>query len=201
MSEATPPPAGPQAASSSSAPAGSPSQAPGALPPPAPLSSAALLRGYLLTLAVCLLFVFFGMRPGYSVYAWLLLLPVLPWLLYNLVRGLVHPAERRRRLPKIALWVLAVAAVLGVQNHNESAARSQADAVLAHVNEYHARTKAWPAKLEDVGLDSAALRGKWRIAYRTAGDGPPLLSYAAPNMMFDAYHYDFDTRSWKYESY
>ena len=202
MSEATPPPVEPTA--------GLPPQAPAASPPPAPASAAKLLRGYVLTLAACLLFIYIGVRPGYSVFAWLVLLPLLPWLLYNLVRGLIHPAERKRRLPKIALWVLAVATVLGVQNHNEHAARSAADAVLAQVNAYHARTHTWPAKLEDLGLSSAALRGgQWHITYDPPtdapkevplGDGAPRLFYAAPNMLRDIYVYDFDTRSWKYES-
>lgn len=191
MSEATPPPVEPTA--------GLPPQALAASPQ-APAGAAKLLRGYLLTLAACLLFIYIGVRPGYSVFAWLVLLPLLPWLLYNLVRGLIHPAERKRRAPKVALWVLAVAAVLGVQNHNEHAARSAADDVLARVNAYHARTKAWPAKLEDLGLDSAALRrGQWHITY-VVTDAAPNLLYFAPNALRDFYVYDFDTRSWKYES-
>jgi hypothetical protein len=191
------------------------SEAPPAVPPTeAPpqkrATPAALLRGLILTLICCGLFIYAGARPGYSVYAWLALLPVLPWLLYNLVRALVHAGERLRRLPKVALWVLAVAVVLAVQNHNEHAARTEADAVLAQLQAYHKRTNAWPAKLEDLGLDSQALHGgRWHITYEPAsgapkevplGDGAPHLFYAAPNMMRDIYIYDFDTRSWKYQS-
>lgn len=175
--------------------------APQAPSPPPPATLAAHLRAHAWTIVLAIVFVAVGTQPGYSLYAWLFLIPLLPWLMYTLVRGLVQSKERMRRLPKVALWVLAVAIVLGVTNYNERAVRRQADAALARVNTYYARTHTWPAKLDDTGLDGAALQKQWRIFYRPNTDGPPRLYYAAPHMLFDVWEYDFDTRSWKYQSY
>jgi hypothetical protein len=88
--------------------------------------------------------------------------------------------------------------VVGAQKYNDDAARRQADAVLAGVQAHHARTGAWPRKLEEIGINAAAMRADWRLFYGVPPDGEPILFYKAPSLMFDTWYYDFRTGAWEY---
>lgn len=121
------------------------------------------------------------------------------WLLYNAVRMVMKPAERKGRGIRIAVWLAVFVLAGGVQAYWERAGRDAADGAVAAVVAHRARTGSYPASLTEAGV-SEALRQRWGIVYRL-NEGKPQLDYVAPLLPMSTYEYDFDQRTWKANVY
>lgn len=134
--------------------------------------------------------------------AWfgLVLVVFIVWALYNLVRLILKPVERRVRVARFAVWLAVVALAGATQAHWSTASREHADATAAALLEYKMRTGSYPATLAEAGLDEQSLRAEWQVGYRLR-DGIPELDYPASIMPLAIYEYDFAARRWKTNAY
>lgn len=131
----------------------------------------------------------------------LLLLPLLSlFALYQGMRMLRRPEERKVRLIRLSIWLSAFALAGSVQTYWHQASRSNAEEAATAVLSYKARTGSYPANLTEAGLDDGQLRDKWRIRY-SLRQGAPILSYPMSFMPLSSYEYDFEGRVWRKNSY
>lgn len=128
------------------------------------------------------------------------LLLFLVWALYDMVRLMLKPAERRMRVIRLAIWSLTLALAGATQVHWQNASREQASAAAVAVLTLKARTGSYPDSLDESGVNGQALQDEWEIVYRLR-DGKPELSYPAPLMPLTLYEYDFEARKWTTNAY
>lgn len=127
----------------------------------------------------------------------LLLLPlILVHLIYNLVRLLRHPAERRDRRLRLGIWTAVWLLAASVQVFWAAGTKSGAELAAQGVAAYQARHGAYPASLTEAGLDERDLRDSWRVRYALK-DGKPRLSYPSPVLWLTTYEYDFARQAWR----
>jgi hypothetical protein len=127
----------------------------------------------------------------------LLLLPLLLLtLIYQAVRMLRQPQERKARATRLAIWCLAFALAGSVQSYRAAATRSHAEQVVQTVLAHQKRTGAYPSSLTEAGLDQDLVRRRWRVGYLVR-DGQPLVSYPAPFMPLTVYEYDLAAGGWR----
>ena len=135
--------------------------------------------------------------PRSTGFVLLLLLPLLLLtLIYQGVRMLRQPQERRVRATRLAIWCLAFVLAGSVQSYRAAATRSHAEQVVQTVLAYQKRTGAYPSSLTEAGLDQDLVRRSWRVGY-VVRDGQPVVSYPAPFMPLTVYEYDPAVGSWR----
>lgn len=127
----------------------------------------------------------------------LLLLPLLLLtLIYQGVRMLRQPQERKARATRLAIWCLAFMSAGSVQCYRGATARNHAEQVVQTVLAQHKRTGAYPSSLAEAGLDQDLVRRQWRVGY-IVRDGQPVVSYPAPFMPLTMYEYNLTDGSWR----
>ena len=119
---------------------------------------------------------------------------LLIWLLYSLWIAWRQPMQRPITVVKIVLWVLTLSGIGALHSFYATAARQEADAVVAGVMDYQRKFGTYPKPTEITGLP---VRGKWRVFYSLV-DGRPHVFYPATFMVFTVYNYDFDHQAWEY---
>jgi|GEM_PF-1771511 len=130
-----------------------------------------------------------------------LLLPfLLIYLIFNAVRMLRKPAERKDRGIRMAIWSVALVLASTVQIYWNAGSRSNADLASQKVLAYKERTGSYPASLRDAGLDDSELQKKWRLRY-SVKEGEPRLTYPASVMPLTMNEYDFKARAWRENVY
>ncbi|HEX4327395.1 MAG TPA: hypothetical protein VH105_11285 [Burkholderiales bacterium] len=171
-----------------------------AAPAPQPATLFGLLENFAWTLLGCVAFVWSGVSAYGAFLAGLVALCAFPWLIYSAIRAAIRPRERKWRLARIMLWAIAIAIVLVARQYHEHAARQRADAVLAQVQDYHARKGTWPRKPEDMGLTAASLKQDYIVIYGAADGDPYLMYHATSGGIYAKYVYDFGRGAWRYLS-
>lgn len=122
------------------------------------------------------------------------------WALYNLVRLILKPVERRARVMRVAIWIAVLAVAGAMQAYWANASRDHASAAAKALLAYKSRTGSYPSTLVELGLDEQALKNEWRLGYKLR-DGKPELNYPASLMPLTMYEYDFATKQWKANVY
>ncbi len=158
------------------------------------------LAAYTKTLALVAVVLFFLLPKGGGTSFVFALLFFIVWALYNVVRLILKPAERRPRAIRLAIWSATLVAAGATQAHWENASREQASEVVNAVLAHKSRTGSYPASPDEAGINGPALKDEWRIAYRLR-EGKPELSYPASFMPLTTYEYDFEARQWKTSAY
>lgn len=158
-----------------------------------------LLWSHGATLAGCAALLFFVARPGMAFMGWIFAFCFIPWGLYNAARMVDKEAERKARGFKFSLWCAAILICVVAHLYYVGDARRQADVVVAQVMQYHARTGAWPARLEDIGLDSKEAARPYDLLYFTrAGGAEPNIMYRSTHVVFDRWTYNFKAGAWSF---
>lgn len=150
---------------------------------------------------VCLVVLFFGCARGGA----FMIVPVLPfavpwlgWSLYVLWR---QPAQRKRQLALMALWIATLTLPLALAQWRAPRIRAEADRVANVIETYHQQHGLYPVRLEEVGLDSRNTALAWGIRYRLMSDSQtPYLTHQSPSNMFDLYVWDGANHRWEYLS-
>lgn len=158
------------------------------------------LPAFAKTLALVAIVLFFSLRKDGGIWLVLVIPVIAIWALYNFVRLIWKPAERRARVIRVAIWGAALALVGATQAYWANASRTQGDAVVAAVFAYKIRTGSYPASLAEAGLDAQGLKDEWRLRYELRA-GKPELSYPSSLMFLTLYEYDFEARQWKTNAY
>lgn len=143
---------------------------------------------------------FFTLQKGYGAWVPPLGLFFLLAALYNIVKMIRKPDERKQRGIKLAIWFVVLAVAGAVQSHWAEGTRDEAGKVAKALREYKTRTGAYPANLKEGGLDEQALNDQWEIRYLIR-DGKPMLVYPAPFMPLTTYEYDFEQNKWRENAY
>lgn len=137
----------------------------------------------------------------------LIAVPVMLWIVFNVAFITTRPAERRVRLINLTLCALTFSAFAVVKDVQlalgREEARRQADAVVAQVQAYRARTGAWPRSLGSADINEPAVAelhmeiSRWNTEGRTELVYVDQLDDDNPfGMSF--YVYDLDRKVWKH---
>jgi hypothetical protein len=167
---------------------------------PHPATLFGLLENFSWTLLGCIVFVLSGVSAYGGFFAGLVAFCAFPWLVYSAIRAAIRPRERKWRGVRIMLWMVSIAIVLAARQYHEHEARQHADALLAQVQDYHARKGAWPRRPEDMGLKTTSLKKAYILVYGAADGEPHLMYHATTGGMFAKYAYDFKQGRWEYHS-
>ncbi|MGZ3237165.1 MAG: hypothetical protein ACXU8A_07305 [Burkholderiaceae bacterium] len=155
---------------------------------------------YIKTAILVIIVLFLTVQKGYGPLVptlWFIFIFV---LVYNLIRMVLKPDERKKRGIRMAIWFVALSVAGAVQSHWASSTIKEADKVAKLVLDYQARKGAYPANLAEAGLDEKALESEWDIRYFMR-EGKPVLAYPATFMPLTTYDYDFDKHTWRENSY
>lgn len=148
----------------------------------------------LLTCGICLAF-FSGPGHGLVFNFWLLLPVLFVWLCLSLWHMASRRDGRGTQGMKLLLWAVTLAAMAGVMQHHDKAARASANAALQTLMQHHAQHGAYPEDLRAAGWTDA---NAWHIRYGPPQNSPgPLLYYPAPANPFDKYIYNFSRAEWQ----
>lgn len=122
------------------------------------------------------------------------------YLIFNAVRMLRRPSERKDRGIRMAIWSVALVLASIVQVYWSVGSRSDADLASQKVLAYKERTGSYPASLRGVGLDDSELQKKWHLRY-SVNEREPRLTYPASVMPLTMNEYDFKARAWRKNAY
>lgn len=155
-----------------------------------------LLRRHPYALGTALCVGLFASHPLFGALLFAVAPFVSAWAIHTAVRIAQRPHERRTRGILLAVWVVAIAVPAALHADRAHAARADATAAIAAVDDYRVRRGRYPESLAEAGLDAAALQSRWRLWYRVV-DGKPALHYRSTLLIFDVYSYDFVRREWR----
>jgi len=155
---------------------------------------------YVKTLALVAIVLFFSLQKGSGPLVGILLPFYLVVLLYNSIRMIRRPDERKRRGIRLAIWSVTLALTVTIQIHWSEASHNAAELALKRVLAYQERTGRYPASLKEVGLDDQDLKDKWQIRYFVV-EGKATMVYPMPFMPLAIYEYNFEARKWRENSY
>ncbi|SMC20288.1 hypothetical protein SAMN02745857_00894 [Andreprevotia lacus DSM 23236] len=158
---------------------------------------ATLARRHARTLLGCLLLVSLNaLLDGFrfmfmlAMLSLLLIIPVQLWWLWR-------RSERLDRLLRIALWLLAWAAVLYTDHRVVQQREADAAHVARQIEQYQRLYQHPPRTLAEAGIDPA-LATSMHLRYSIEGAYGPLLFYPSALSPFDRYFYDFKQHRWDF---
>lgn len=113
-----------------------------------------------------------------------------------------YAACRRERLQRLAIYLAAIAAVIGLRIVNTGIGKQRADAVVAAVERFHAREGKYPERLDQLVPDflpEVPAKAKLTLMdsgfrYRASAQSHSLSYVIMPP--FGRREYQFETRSW-----
>ena len=113
--------------------------------------------------------------------------------------------QQRRQWGKILIWALMFAAVFATHEYRAHARRTEAEAVLAQIQQFRALHRRFPSRQELFGVESGSgeVPPQWRnqrLIYIVPEGRPqtPLFGYRSTRNPFDTYLYDFDRNAWRF---
>lgn len=128
----------------------------------------------------------------------LFLIFLVPLFAYSGVRMVKHTNERKLRGIKLAIWMLAIGVVLGVNFYRYSATRDTANDVVSKIVEYRQMHNVYPSSLEAIGYDRRSLSEILGMHGYSNTNGEPAFFYGVPHQIYDAYKFDFTSKQWVY---
>lgn len=146
----------------------------------------------------CAVMVFLTIHPhsGFMVIFFLIFL--VPSLLYRTLRCIKFHDERKVTGLRTLAWVLSLAIIITTHYIRHITVRENANEILALVLEYKDRHKKYPENLETLGIPYKGSKNPYRIYYDPGNDNEPFMFYRATWIVFDTYHYDFESGKWIY---
>jgi len=151
---------------------------------------------YIKTFALVAVSLFFSLQKGNGPLLGILVPIFLVSVLYNFIRMIRKPEERKRRGIRLAIWSITLALACTVQIHWSEASHNEAEVALNKILAYKERTGIYPASLKEVGLDYKYLKEKWELRYWVK-EGKARLVYPMSFMPLATYEYDFEARKWR----
>lgn len=111
----------------------------------------------------------------------------------------------RRQWGKILIWALMFAGIFATHEYRAHARRTEAEAVLAQIQQFRALHRRFPSQQELFGVESGndEILPQWRnrgLIYSVPEDRPqaPLFGYRSTRNPFDTYLYDFNRNAWRF---
>ena len=133
---------------------------------------------------------------GFMLYV--VVLPLLIWIPYSAYVMVRKPDIRAQQFVRVFIWIVAIALVTGIHYIRHKTTRHSAEEIVSAIDSFSATHGHCPANLDEIGISSEQLREKLGMSGYSCDKGNPHLFYAATYIVFDTYHYDFKTGSWKY---
>ena len=152
------------------------------------------------TFALITIVLFFTLQKGGGPLLAILLPFFLITVIFNLIRMVQRPIERKNRGIRLATWSIVFALAGSIQIYWSRASRNEAESALQNVKAYKERTGSYPASFREVGLEDKYLKDKWGLRY-SVKEGKPALTYPAPIMPLAVYEYDFEAHKWRENAY
>lgn len=150
------------------------------------------------TLAGIVLFLTLQKGSGFVL---ILLLPFfLLGAIYQCIRIVRKPDERKKCSIRLAIWLATLVLAGALQAYWDQSSRNNAEQAAQKVFSHKQRTGAYPASLQEASLNETRLRDKWRIRY-TVRHGRPYLSYPMTFLPLSTYEYDFEACAWRKNVY
>lgn len=113
--------------------------------------------------------------------------------------------QPRRQWGKILIWALMFAGIFATHEYRAHTRRTEAEAVLAQIQQFRALHRRFPSRQELFGVESGSgeVPQKWRnqqLIYIVPEGRPqaPLFGYRSTRNPFDTYLYDFDRNAWRF---
>lgn len=120
----------------------------------------------------------------------------------RVVRYLVLKDERRHRLARVAIFLVAATSVFALNFANNALAKSRADGLVAAVEAFHGKYSRYPDQLQDLDpefVDSVPL-AKYTLMFSEywyfSGEDAPMLFYVSFPPLCPTYH--FASAEWQY---
>ena len=151
---------------------------------------------YIKTFVLVAIVLFFSLQNGNGLMLGILLPIFMVTVLYNFIRMIRKPEERKRRGIRLAIWTITLALACTVQIHWSEASHNEAELASKKILAYKERTGTYPASLKEVGLDGKYLEDEWALRYFVQ-EGKARLIYPMPFMPLATYEYDFEARKWR----
>ena len=113
--------------------------------------------------------------------------------------------QQRRQWGKILIWALMFAGIFAAHEYRAHTRRTEAEAVLAQIQQFRALHRRFPSRQELFGVESGngGISPQWRnqrLIYIVPEGRPqaPLFGYRSTRNLFDSYLYDFDRNAWRF---
>jgi hypothetical protein len=137
-------------------------------------------------------------HAGFLVLLLIVMLPI--WLFFSVAKRAVKPTPARNLLARTLIWLIAIAAIIGVHYNRAVIMRANASEVVATINDYSAKHGRCPDSLDDVGINEQRLQEMIGASGYMCANGKPTFFYVAPFIIQDRYIYDFAQGSWSYQA-
>lgn len=129
--------------------------------------------------------------------AYVVVLGLLIWLPVAALRFVRRPGMRGHLAAVFGVWVAALLLVTAVQGWRHVAARAEADAIVAEIEQFRTVHHRYPDDLSEIGLSHAGLAAKLDMASYSEDAQLPHFFYAVTYLPFAVWSFDFRTRTWE----
>ena len=119
------------------------------------------------------------------------------WIVYSIIVAVRSPARRRVQASKALVLAATFSLIAAAHLYYARASRADAQEVADAVLNFKAREGRFPEHAAQLGIDEVQLQRKWMLRYLLVS-GKPWLIYAMTFTPFEAYDFDFGTRTWLY---
>lgn len=126
------------------------------------------------------------------------LLFLIPWWAYSGYRCLRFPGERKLRITKAIVWLVAVVVIFSVHLVMYRSAQRYSLGVSEKIEAYISRHGQCPAELEDVGISTPAFKAQLGLGSYVCQEQRPFLFYASTYVPFETEYYDFTHHEWRH---
>jgi hypothetical protein len=151
-----------------------------------------------LAAAALMVFLLGQNHAGFILY--FVLFALLFWIPYSVYVIYRRPDARASQLARVAIWLVAVALVVGIHYIRHETTRHNADEIAASINKFMATHSRCPVTLDEVGITQQQRKDLLGISGYSCEVGKPFLFYAVTYAAFDVFQYDFQTKSWEYRA-
>jgi len=109
---------------------------------------------------------------------------------------LLRSKGRPERIARLVIWVPTLLVCGFALRFIEGPARELAPHAVSTIESHKARTGAFPATLNDAGLDPIDLRKRIGLNYDVSSTGAVTLTYSSPSIILASHQYDFISKRW-----
>lgn len=127
-------------------------------------------------------------------------IPFLIWLFYSFYIAIKNPILKSWIISRIVTWCVAFLLVFIVHLHYHQATREYANKVAALILQYKENHGTYPIDLEQLGIEKSELRRNLGMGRYSLNESKPSLFYGVTYIAFDVYVYNFESKSWEYQS-
>lgn len=131
-----------------------------------------------------------------------LALPLTIWLSWSLFVIIRRPYARLAQFISIVIWMISIGLVVAAHYVRHEHARSDANRIVAAIDQFGGDSGRCPPSLESIGFKRAIVEESLGANFVFGCiDRKPKFSYVATFTIFDTFDYDFDRDTWNYVSW